>query len=127
MKDSSAEFIRYVINGLFAAVVHYAVLTFNVEVAGLWSAAVANGLAAIVGIATSFVGSLYFVFRRFNRPIMEQAARFAGLYATIALVHAGVLFVWTDVLGEDYRIGFLIATGIQFVLSYAGNKLWVFR
>ena len=126
MNAHLGEFGRYVVNGLVATAVHYAVLTANLELLHMPSAGLANGLAAVVGITTSFLGSRYFVFRKAHLPPAAQALKFGGLYATIALIHAGVLLVWTDALGHDYRIGFLIATFIQFSLSYLGNKFLVF-
>jgi putative flippase GtrA len=126
MNTHLGEFGRYVVNGLVATAVHYAVLTINIEVMHMPSAGLANVLAAVVGIATSFLGSRYFVFRKAHLPVAAQALKFASLYAAIALVHGGVLLLWTDVLGHDYRIGFLIATFIQFSLSYVGNKFLVF-
>ena len=120
-------FARFVANGLVAAAVHFAVLTFGMEVLHIPLAAFANLLAAIAGITCSFLGNRYFVFRQVDQPIMAQAARFAGLYAATAVIHALVLFVWTDTLALDYRIGFLLASGMQVVLSYIGNKYLVFK
>ena len=120
------EIVRFVANGLVATAVHYGVLTFNLEVAGLRSAGAANFLAAWFGIAASFVGSRYFVFKRVDRPLLAQAARFLALYASIACLHGLLLFVWTDVLHFNYTVGFLLATVLQTLLSYAGNKLLVF-
>ncbi len=126
MNAHLGELGRYVVNGLVATAVHYGVLTVNLEVLHMPSAALANVLAAVVGITTSFLGSRYFVFRKGHLPLVAQAVRFGGLYVAIALIHGGVLLVWTDALGHDYRIGFLIATFIQFSLSYLGNKFLVF-
>ncbi len=59
--------------------------------------------------------------------MVTQAMKFSGLYGAIAVLHGLVLLIWTDWLGLDYRIGFLIATAIQVSLSYIGNKLLVFK
>ena len=118
---------RYILNGLVATAVHYGVLSFCLEVLKLPSAGLANLVAAAFGITVSFVGSRYFVFRRPDEPIGQQAARFGALYAAIACLHALVLALWTDYFGFDYRWGFLLATGLQVVLSYWGNKALVFN
>ncbi|MCY7317129.1 MAG: GtrA family protein [Ramlibacter sp.] len=118
---------RYIVNGLLATAVHYGVLTFCLAVLKLPSAGVANLIAAVFGITASFFGSRYFVFRRPDEPMRSQAARFALLYGAIALLHALVLALWTDLLGLDYRLGFLLATGLQVTLSYWGNKRLVFN
>lgn len=106
---------------------HFATLTFLVSVVGVHSAGLANLGAALVGISVSFLGNRYFVFRSYNEPIFEQAAKFAGLYAATGAVHGLTLFLWSDVWAFDYRFGFLIATGIQVVLSFYGNKNLVFK
>jgi len=42
------------------------------------------------------------------------------------VLHGLVLFGWTDVMGFDYRVGFVLASGIQVALTYVGNKHLVF-
>lgn len=121
------EFVRFVINGIVATCTHFLVLTFCIEVLKIPSAGVANFIAALFGITASFLGSRYFVFRHHTEGIVHQAVRFVGLYASIACLHAGILFVWTDLLGLDYRLGFLGATGVQMALSYFGNRYLVFK
>ncbi len=125
--DAFWEFARYVINGLAATAVHYGVLTFNLKVLDLPSAGLANFFAAIVGIAASFLGSRYFVFRQTEVAIYLQAVKFSGLYGLIAVLHGFILFFWSDWLGLNYTIGFLIATVVQVLFSYLGNKRLVFN
>lgn len=48
-------------------------------------------------------------------------------YGALAVLHGGVLWVWSDLAGQDYRVGFAIATVGQVVLSYLGNTRLVFR
>lgn len=127
MTGQSEELTRYVINGVVATVVHYGVLSFNLDVLNFPSAGLANLVAAAVGITTSFLGSRYFVFRKTGEFIATQAIKFSGLYGGIAVLHGLVLLIWTDWLGLDYRLGFLIATVFQVSLSYVGNKLLVFK
>jgi len=127
LNSHTQELIRYVINGVVATAVHYGVLTFNLEVLNFSSAGLANLAAAVVGIGTSFLGSRYFVFRKTDEPIVLQAMKFSGLYGVLAVLHFLVLLIWTDWLGLDYRLGFLIATGFQVSLSYIGNKSLVFK
>lgn len=118
---------RYVLNGIVATAVHYAVLAFNLDVLAFASAGMANLVAATFGIAASFAGNRHFVFPEGARvPWKGQALRFASLYGVIALLHGAVMWLWADALGQDYRIGFLLATALQFVLSFLGNRTLVF-
>ncbi len=121
-----AELARFVINGVVATAVHYGVLTFNLKVLGIPSAGVANFIAAWFGITASFIGSRFFVFRRSEAPLLRQAMRFLALYLGIACLHGLLLFVWTDVFHLNYTAGFALATVLQTLLSYLGNKLLVF-
>jgi putative flippase GtrA len=127
LKDQIRELFRYVVNGLAATLVHYGILVTNLELLRFPSAAAANVVAACFGISASFLGNRYFVFRNSQDPVLRQMARFGALYAAIAVLHGLVLLVWSDLLGFDYRLGFLLATGLQFLLSYLGNKFLVFR
>ena len=122
-----SEIIRYIINGLLATGVHFSVLTINLQIYDMQSAGLANLIAAIFGITSSFIGSRYFVFKNHQEPIHNQAIKFGMLYATIACLHGAVLYGWTDVYKFDYRIGFMIATVLQVVMSYWGNKILVFK
>jgi putative flippase GtrA len=118
--------LRYVVNGLVATAVHFGVLTFNLHVLGLASAGVANLLAACAGILVSFLGGRFYVYRRRGESMWRQGTKFVLLYASIACLHGAVLYLWTDVGGFDYRVGFLLATGVQVMLSYWGNRAVVF-
>ena len=125
--SSQAQAARYVVNGIVATAVHYAVLQFNLSVLRIPSAGLANLFAAVVGIATSFLGSRYFVFRAHAGSFRHQLAKFGLLYACIAVLHGTVLWLWTDLNHFDFHIGFLLATAVQVALSFWGNKALVFR
>lgn len=118
--------IRYLINGCIATLFHYAVLWFALEVMELQSAAMANIIASFLAITLSFVGNRYFVFKVTIQPILKQFYKFSYFYLTIALIHGGVLFIWADCLDFDYKVGFLLALGIQVILGYWVNKKSVF-
>ncbi|MEH6515305.1 MAG: GtrA family protein [Halioglobus sp.] len=122
-----AEIFRYILNGVLATIVHFSVLYLNIEVLGFESAGLSNLVAALFGISASYLGNRYFVFKRTDESFAKQAGLFVGLYSLIALGHGFILFTWTDIYLLDYRIGFIIATGFQFLLSYTGNKILVFR
>lgn len=119
--------IRYILNGLFATLIHFLVLTFNLKVLNWHSAGVANGIAAIFGITASFLGSRYFVFLNSKETIFNQAYRFIFLYVSIAILHALLLYIWVDKYEFNYIIGFLLATTMQLIFSYFGNKVMVFK
>lgn len=121
------QLIRYIINGLVATAIHFCALKLNLDVLGMQSAGIANGVAAVFGITASFLGSRYFVFRGTKGGMVRQGMLFVLVYACIALLHALVLCVWTDRMGWDYRVGFLLATVMQMTFSFVANKLVVFK
>jgi putative flippase GtrA len=126
MQIQTRELVRYGINGFLATLIHYAVLTINLNVLLMSSAGMANLIASVFGITVSFIGNRYFVFNKCNETLLRQFIKFSSLYSAIAIVHGLILFLWSDWLGFDYRIGFLIATALQVSLSYVGNKKMVF-
>jgi putative flippase GtrA len=121
-----AEILRYIANGLFATLVHFMILLFGIEVLAFPSASLANLVAAMIAICVSFIGNRHFVFRGHTGTMKQQARRFVALYASIATIHAAVLLLWTDMLSLDYRIGFVLATGLAVAFSYWGNRTLVF-
>ena len=127
MRANAGEVLRYCINGLVATLVHYVVLAIGIDLLQLPSAGLANLIAALFGITCSFLGNRYFVFRGHDGEFFHQAKNFLLLYAFIACLHGLVLFLWTDVGRLDYRLGFIMATCLQVLLSYLGNKMLVFR
>ena len=109
-----------------ATVVHFGVLQLNLNVLGISSVGRANLIAAFFGVIFSFVGNRYFVFKSQDKFSLSQVFRFGTLYAANAILHGIVLFWWSDLKGWDYRSGFIVATTLQFVTSYLGNRLYVF-
>jgi putative flippase GtrA len=122
-----ARFSRFVASGLAATAVHFAALFVLHRIVGIESAGASNALASIPGITASFLGNRYFVFRALDQTWTGQAGRFVALYTATALMHGLVLFLWTDMAGLDYRVGFILATTLQVGVSYVANRTFVFR
>jgi len=119
--------IRYIVNGLLATGIHFCILTFNLKVLGLESAGLSNMVAAVFGISASFIGSRFYVFQGSREPLLRQIYRFIFLYAAITLLHGALMYVWVDRYALNYVIGFGVATFMQMVFSYWGNKVMVFK
>jgi putative flippase GtrA len=123
----NSEIVRYIVNGVVATLVHYTILLISIEIMRVDSAGVANFISAIFGITVSFIGSRFFVFRSYKNKFGNQIKLFLLVYISIALMHGLILYWWSDVQQMDYRIGFIVATGLQTLLSYLGNKKLVFK
>ena len=126
MREEAGRIFRFGLNGLFATAVHYGVLAGLVEAAGMASAAVANALAAVCGIAVSYAGNRTFVLRS-RAPHRRAGPRFLVSYAAVISLHGGAMALWADLGGLDYRIGFVLFTGAAAVLTYLLNRFYVFR
>ncbi len=125
MHEEAGRVLRFVLNGLFAAAVHYGVLAGLIDGAGLASAALANALAAVCGTAVSYAGNRRFVLRS-RAPHRRAGARFLACYAAIISLHGGAMALWADIGGLDYRIGYLLFTGLAAVFTYLLNRFFVF-
>lgn len=119
--------VRYILNGIAATCVSYGVLYACLHLAHIPSAGVANFIAAVIGITFSFFGNRHFVFPGARESVWHQLGRFWLLYAVLALMQGTVMFLWKDLAGLDYRVGFLLGTFLQMVCSYFGGKHWVFK
>ena len=126
-RASVLRLMRYVLNGLLATGVHYLTLSVMIGPLGVRPVGLANLVAAITGTAASFAGNRQFVFNVVASPVKRQALHFAALYAVLALVHSACMYVWCDMLKNDYQLGFVLATGLQFFLSYFFNNKLVFK
>ncbi len=122
-----AQPIRYLINGLVATAIHFLVLTINFKLLGWSSAGLSNLVASVFGIFASFIGSRYYVFQNSSEALSAQIYRFILLYLTIALLHGALLYIWVDKFSLNYIYGFGVATAMQVLLSYFGNKIMVFK
>ena len=125
--EKVSEVLRFILNGLVATGVHYAVLTLNVQYLRVPSFGLSNLLAAVFGIGSSFLGNRFFVFRGTRKAFVTQLSQFSALYAVLAVFQGSFLFFWSDILRFDYRAGFLCATFLQFCVSYIVNKKRIFR
>lgn len=119
--------VRYLINGLAATAIHFLVLTINLKYLNWSSAGLSNLVASVFGICASFIGSRYFVFQNSSESLLDQIYRFILLYLSIALLHGALMYLWVDMYALNYILGFGVATAMQVLFSYFGNKLMVFK
>jgi putative flippase GtrA len=124
--ERSSEVVRYVLNGLFATALHFSVFSIAIQVFHVPIAALASLIATTFGITASFLGNRYFVFAS-QKPLLPQAFSFAGIYLSIACLHVATIAILTDWLKFDFRLGFIVATVIQTVFGYLGNRRLIFN
>lgn len=125
-QSGSSMMLRFAVIGVVATMVHYATLMALLKVAGVPSAGVANGLASVAGIATSYLGNRIHTFRS-DAPHAVTLPRFLAVYGGVAALHAAGLALWTDLMGLSVHIGFVLVTGLCVALTFIGNRKFVFE
>lgn len=125
-------FLKFIVNGLVATFVHYVVmLLISNYLIGIYS--IAYGIASIFGILTSFLGNKFFVFATSNQyhlpshTTFKQLRSFLLLYGLIMLICSVLMGVLSDLLYINYNLSFMIALCVQTLLSFFGNKRYVFK
>lgn len=125
-------FPKFILNGLLATIVHYfTMLLISNYVISVYS--IAYGIASIFGIMTSFLGNKFVVFansthnRSQNNGTFIQLKSFLLLYGLIMLICSILMGVLSDFLNVNYNLSFIIALSIQTLLSFFGNKCYVFK
>ena len=125
-------FLKFTLNGLFATFVHYfTMLLISNYVIAIYS--IAYGIAAIFGILTSFLGNKFFVFTNSNQDnflntgTSKQLRSFLLLYGLIMLICSILMGVLSDLLRINYNLSFMISLSVQTLLSFFGNKNYVFK
>lgn len=126
------RFLKFILNGLVATFVHYvAMLLISNYLIPVYS--VAYGLASIIGILTSFLGNKFIVFTHLvpfnkkNKRTFVQLKDFIMLYFLIMLFCSFLMGILSDLLKINYNLCFIIAVGVQTLLSFYGNKHYVFK
>ena len=125
MSDHRRTAPLFLLNGLVATGVQYGTLVALVELAHLGSVGVANGLASLCGITASYLGNRLVVFRA-PTATSRTLPRFLLLYGVIAAVNALALWLWSDLARLPYTPGFVLVTGVATMISYLGNRYFVF-
>ena len=126
MRDEARRVVRFVVCGLTATAVHYAILVLLVEAAEMTPVAVANALATPCAMVVSYLGNRYFVMR--SKVAHGGASlRFLAVYACVIGIHSGAMALWADWAGLNYSVGFVLFTGVAAVVTYLLNGFYVFR
>jgi putative flippase GtrA len=121
------EILRYAVNGLICTLIHFGVLTFNIKFLEFESTGLANIIASVIGISSSYLGNKYFVFQGSKTLKSLLFPKFFLTYSLIALFHGLSLYVWSDICKLDYKLGFVMAVIIQFVLGFLLSKFIIFK
>lgn len=120
------EAVRFVINGLIASLIHFSVLYACVNLLIISYDGISNFIGAIFGTIYSFLGNKFFVFNSKHNSIYTEGYKFLILYTLMAFNHGVFLYVWSDLFGQNYILGFIIITILNTMLSFFYNKYKIF-
>lgn len=118
------EILRFGVVGVLATLTHFAVLTLAVEAVGL-PPAPSNGLAFCVAVCVTYLGQSIWVFRQTDHGGTRMAKFLLTALGGLA-ANVGIMALAVDVLGLDYRVGFVTGLVLVPAGTYLVNKFWVF-
>jgi putative flippase GtrA len=117
-------FGRYLLIGLLATAIHYAVLVGLVEFAGV-VAAPSAATGAICGAFAAYAGN-----RRFTFPggaaHAQALPRFFAVAALGAAINGAIVWTGTEVLRMHYLAAQVVATSIVVWSGFVLNRRWSF-
>ncbi len=113
---------RSLLVGGIATAVDLACLVTAVELFG-WPRVPAAMAGVALGATVSFFLNKYFAFRDHHSEVAPQAARYVLATGTAMLVHAGMMFLLTNVLGVFYVVSKFVADALVF----SGGHLLLMR
>ena len=117
-------FGRYLLVGLLATTVHYALLVTLVEFAGA-AAAPSAAFGAACGALAAYAGNRRLTFP--GRASHGQALpRFLAVAALGAATNGAIVWTGTEVLGMHYLAAQVIATSIVVWGGFVLNRRWSF-
>ena len=117
--------MRYLLVGVLATALHYAILIGVVE--RLHGAPpLGAGLGALAGAVLAYVGNRRFTFLDSRAAHTQALPRFMLIAAAMALGHAAIVWCGSSVLGLHYLLAQVLASAVAFLCGFQLNKTWSF-
>ncbi len=117
-------FGRYLLVGLLATAVHYALLVALVELAGA-AAAPSAAFGAACGALAAYAGNRRFTFAG-GAAHAQALPRFLAVAALGAATNGAIVWTGTQILGMHYLAAQVIATSIVVWSGFVLNRRWSF-
>lgn len=121
---ATVPLFRYVLVGVLATLVHYAVLVTLVGRAGT-PAALAAAIGAGCGALAAYAGNRRFTFRS-RRAHRQALPRFVLVAAAGTIASASIVWIGTELLGLHYLVPQAVATALIVAAGFALNRSWAF-
>jgi putative flippase GtrA len=121
---ASPAFGRYLLVGLLATTVHYALLVALVEFAGV-GAGPSAAFGAACGALAAYAGNRRYTFTG-STAHMQALPRFLAVAALGAVTNGAIVWTGTEVLGVHYLAAQVFATSIVVWGGFVMNHRWSF-
>ncbi len=117
-------FVRYLLVGLLATAVHYALLVVLVERVGL-APAPSAGFGAACGALAAYAGNRSFTFPG-RAPHGQALPRFLAVAALAVAANSAIVWSATEILGMNYLAAQVVATATVVWGGFVLNRRWSF-
>jgi len=112
---------------VFSALVHFSFLFIAVEVIEISLISLSNLVASFFGVSSSFLLNRHYVFRTVRKSFYTAYFHFI-VANTVTISLTSFLFLgWSDWLGWDYKVGFLLIYILVAMLNYVLYKKVIFN
>lgn len=124
----SAQFIKFCVVGAIAAAINFSLYIALVELLDWWYI-FSSVTGFVVSAIFNFTVNKFWTFKNgdHGRDAVIQSIKFFTVTTAGLLMHTALIYAITDVVKIDYRISWVIATGIVTIWNYSLNKLWTFK
>lgn len=119
--------IKFIISGVVSTLIHFLFLLIGVEIIKISLISISNLFASFFGLSSSFILNRYFVFRKFNKDILITYIQFMFANTLTIIVTSLLFLLWSDILGWDYRIGFLLIYLFIAIINFYLYKKIIFN
>jgi putative flippase GtrA len=118
------RFLRFTGVGAIGTAGHYLTLFALVNFLSA-NAVAASSAGYLVGGVTNYLLNYYFTFRS-DKPHSETAAKFFAIAIVGFFLNAGVMWLFTEMVGLHYLLAQLLATALVLLWNFVANDRWTF-
>lgn len=125
MPETIGKFIRYIISGSLAVLVHLSILVFLVEIVHM-DKMFATSSGFVIACVVNYLIQYHWVFSS-GEHHSRSAFFYFGFALVMIFVNAKIFDFFLSAMGFYYLICQILATGIVFLLNFICNLTITFR
>lgn len=117
-------FMRYLMSGGIAAIVHFAILIFLVELVSV-NATLASSIGFCAAVIVNYTLQYHWTFK-VNETHRTVFARYAGVTATTLVINTALFWTLHERLVLPYLMAQVIVTGVVVLINFTINQRYTF-